>query len=65
MPDAVPPQQSLTERLMDHRLAVSAVRKAVRAALLRHKQAGVPIGVWQDGSVVWLPPERIPTDDAT
>lgn len=47
---------------MDHSLAIAAVDAAVRAALLRHKQAGQPVAVWQDGRVVWLPPERIPTE---
>ena len=32
---------------------------AVRDALIRHKQAGLPIVIWRDGAVVWVPPEEI------
>jgi len=38
----------------------SALRAAVRAALLRHKRAGNPVAVWRDGKVVQLRPEEIP-----
>jgi len=34
-------------------------RKAVREALLKHKQAGNPVAVWQDGKVVILQPNDI------
>ena len=36
-----------------------AVRLAAREALLRHKQAGLPIATWRDGQVVWIPAEEI------
>jgi hypothetical protein len=37
-----------------------ALRQAVKKALLRHKQAGNPVVVWQNGKIVWLKPEEIP-----
>jgi isoaspartyl peptidase/L-asparaginase-like protein (Ntn-hydrolase superfamily) len=36
-----------------------AVKKAVKEAVLRHKQAGNPIVVMKDGQMVWLKPEEI------
>ena len=39
-----------------------AMREAVREALLRHKQLGNPVAVWEDGQVVWLAPDEIPTE---
>lgn len=47
----------------DHGQALlRAARLSVQAALWRHKQLGNPICVWQDGRVVWIPPEEIPVD---
>lgn len=40
-------------------LVKKALQLGINAALLRHKQAGNPICVWQDGKVVWIPPEEI------
>jgi hypothetical protein len=36
-----------------------AVKKAVKEAVLRHKQAGNPIVVMKDGQMAWLKPEEI------
>lgn len=36
-----------------------ALSRAVRAALLDHKQAGNPVAAWQDGKVVLVAPEDI------
>jgi hypothetical protein len=36
---------------------------AVRDALIRHKQTGHPIATWQNGKVVWIPPEEIVIED--
>ncbi len=51
------------ERVDDLPRILRAMRAGVRDALLRHKQAGNPIAVWQDGAVVWIPPEEITVDD--
>jgi hypothetical protein len=36
----------------------------VRAALLDHKRAGNPVATWENGQVVWIQPEDIPTPDS-
>jgi len=52
----------LDERFQDIALIERAVKRAVREALLRHKQAGNPIAIWRDGGVVWIQPEDIPVE---
>ncbi|MGO9111126.1 MAG: hypothetical protein ACLP9L_18030 [Thermoguttaceae bacterium] len=37
----------------------SAMNAAVRDAVLQHKQKGLPLAVWRDGKVAWIPPEEI------
>jgi len=54
-----PRRRPLAELLQDHNLIEEAINRAVREALLRHKQAGNPIAVWRDGQVVWIAPEDI------
>ncbi len=39
-----------------------AFERAVREALLKHKRAGNPVAVSQDGRVVLLQPEEIEVD---
>ena len=47
--------------LFDNSEAVdSAIKKAVKDALLKHKQANNPVAVWRDGQIVILKPEEIP-----
>jgi hypothetical protein len=55
----VSPKRSLAERLQDLDLIERAFKRAVREALIRHKQAGNPICEWRDGEVVWIQPEDI------
>ncbi len=52
---------SLEEALEPSRIE-RILQRAVREALLRHKQAGNPIAVWRDGRVEWIQPEDIPVD---
>ncbi|MDP3937870.1 MAG: hypothetical protein Q8R92_07015 [Deltaproteobacteria bacterium] len=54
--------RSLGERLRDVTLIQDALTRAVRDALLRHKQAGNPVAEWRDGRVVWVAPEDIPVE---
>ena len=54
--------RSLGERLRDVNLIQEALTRAVRDALLRHKQAGNPVAEWRDGRVVWVAPEDIPVE---
>ena len=37
----------------------AAMTAAVREAVLQHKQKGMPLAVWRDGKVAWIPPEEI------
>jgi len=37
----------------------AAVQAAVRDALAAHKRAGNSIVVWENGQVVWIPPDQI------
>jgi hypothetical protein len=60
MAETSPSDRPLSERLRDIKLIEQALARAVREALLRHKQAGNPIAVWRDGGVVWIAPEDIP-----
>ena len=39
-----------------------ALVQAVRDALLQHKRAGNPVPIWENGQVVWIPPEEIDVD---
>lgn len=39
-----------------------ALQLGIKAALLKHKQAGHSICEWRDGKVVWIPPEQIPVE---
>ena len=41
----------------------AAMQRAVRKALRIHKKLGNPIAVWEDGKVVWIPPEKIEVED--
>ena len=37
---------------------------AVRDAVLQHKQKGLPLVVWRDGKVAWIPPDDLDLDPA-
>jgi isoaspartyl peptidase/L-asparaginase-like protein (Ntn-hydrolase superfamily) len=37
----------------------AAMNAAVREAVLQHRQKGLPMAVWHDGKVAWIPPEEI------
>ena len=41
----------------------AAMRRGVRAALLRQKKLGESIAEWRDGHVVIVPPEEIEVDE--
>jgi len=40
-----------------------AMSAAVREAVLRHKQLGLPLVVWRDGKTVLIPPDEIEVPD--
>ncbi len=53
----------LAARIAESRSLESALRLAVRDALIQHKRAGNPICVWRDGKVVWIPADEIQIDE--
>jgi hypothetical protein len=58
-----PSDSNLTpaERVHDADRMLRAMQRAVREALQDHKRAGNPVAVWDNGLVVWIQPEDIPT----
>jgi hypothetical protein len=40
-----------------------AMSAAVREAVLQHKRAGLPLVVWRDGKIVWIPADEIELPD--
>jgi hypothetical protein len=56
---STPAPVDLDEVLADSRKVETALRDAVRQALLRHKQAGNPVVVWRNGKVEIVPPEGL------
>jgi hypothetical protein len=53
------PNRNLDERVNDGEAIDAALRRGVRAALIRHQRLGQSIAVWRDGKVVVVPPEKI------
>ena len=43
----------------DGRVIDEALKKGVREAILRHKQAGLPIAIYRDGKTVWIDPGQV------
>jgi hypothetical protein len=54
--------RSISERMKDNELLLSAMDKAVHDALRVHKLLGQSIVVWEDGKVKIIPPEQIPVN---
>ncbi|MGK7945184.1 MAG: hypothetical protein AB4058_12010 [Microcystaceae cyanobacterium] len=44
-----------------HQKIHQGVQKATAEAIEKHRKLGESIAVWQEGEVVILPPEKIPT----
>jgi hypothetical protein len=42
-------------------LIEEALTRGIQEALARHRERGLPIVVEQDGRVVWIPADRVPT----
>jgi hypothetical protein len=55
--------ETLSRLLAESDAVEAAVRAAVHDALLMHKRLGNPVVTWQDGKVVWIPPDEIPVDE--
>ena len=56
-------RDDIEARWRDREGMEAAMRRAVNAALLRHKKLGESIAVWRDGRVVIVPPEEIEVDE--
>lgn len=55
--------KSIAQLIIDGTEIDRAIQEAVRQALLAHQRAGNPIAIWQDGKVVWIPPDEIFSDE--
>ena len=52
-------EKTIDEIFMEGTSIDNALKQAVQAALIRHKQVGNPIVVWRDGKIVWIQSEEI------
>ena len=43
----------------DRHLVDKALRQGVRDAMIRHKNAGLPVVIYRDGKTVWVRPEDL------
>jgi aspartate carbamoyltransferase catalytic subunit len=53
----------LGEQIRDTELTTRAMRAAFRAAVIRHRQAGVPMSFEEDGKIVIVPADQVNIDD--
>ena len=51
--------RDISELFDDGTAIAQAMNAAVREAVLQHKQKGLPLVVWRDGKVAWIPPDEI------
>lgn len=49
--------------LTDDSAMDQAFRQARREAIRQHRMANLPMVVWQDGAIVWIPPDQLPDID--
>ena len=52
-------EKSIPELMRDNDLLLEAMGRAVQKTVREHKLLGLPIVIWRDGKVVWVPPEEI------
>lgn len=43
----------------DRRLIDEALKQGVRDAMLRHKEAGLPVVIYRNGKAVWVMPQDL------
>ena len=55
----MPRRRNIGAILADTKLVEAAMRRGVRAALVRHLQAGQPVAAWRDGRAVWVGPAEL------
>lgn len=59
MPKTVDPPEDLLTILREGVLVERALQKASLQAIREHKEAGLPLAMWRDGKVVWVPAEEL------
>lgn len=52
----------ISKILNDPKKVTQIIQTGIKAALMKHKQAGNPICEWRDNKIVWIPPEQIPVN---
>lgn len=52
----------ISQTLNDPQKVTQIIQKGIKAALMRHKQAGNPVCEWRDNKVVWIDPQNIPVE---
>jgi hypothetical protein len=55
--------ETFRQMLADADAVETAVRESVHDALLMHKRLGNPVASWQNGQIIWIPPDQIRVDD--
>ena len=55
----MPSDRDISTIMADGKTVEAVLRKAVREALLKHRQAGHPVVEWRDGKIVWVGPEDL------
>jgi hypothetical protein len=50
---------TVSELFDDGTAIAQAMDAAVREAVLQHKHKGLPLAVWRDGKVAWIPAEDV------
>ena len=53
------PSDEIGQRFAEDEALARAIRRAVREAVLVHKQAANPVAAWRDGRVALLTPDEI------
>ncbi len=53
---------NISKILNDSKKVTKIIQAGIKAALMKHKQAGNPICEWRDNKIVWIPPEQIPIE---
>jgi hypothetical protein len=52
-------RRDLLQILREGTLVEKALRTAVRQTILEHKREGLPLALWRDDQVVWVPAEEL------
>ncbi len=58
-----PTRKSMRSVLTDETTIQAAFLDAHREAIRQHRMANLPMVVWRDGAVVWIPPDQLPDVD--